>query len=633
METTNPRVAAELEKAGDWEQYWTRAAARVDWHTPWTTLYEAFEGSFRWYTGGTTNLSVNALDEHAKNHPERPALISIVEDGTTRSFTYAQLFALVRKLAAAYRALGVRRGDRVAIYMPTGPEAIASMLALRRIGAIHLVVFAGFGSAALAQRIRLAGARLLIAGDITWRKGRAVPLVPIVEEALRDPGSPVRTVLWHCRSFDPPELSGITSYAWQALDDLAGPASDEPEWMDSDDPAFILATSGTTAQPKLVVHTHGAYQVGLLHTSAVMFGLSPNDVWWSTSDIGWIVGHSFIVYAPLLVGATTIAYEGALDHPGPENFYRLIQEHQVTGIFTAPTAVRLLNRYGTAPAAGFDLTSVERVFSAGEPLNPPAWDVFQREIFHDRVPVIDHWWQTETGGPVVGNPYGLGLLPIKPGSAGIALPGYAVSVLRADGTRCDPDETGSVAITRPFPGLTARLWGDVTGRYREAYWTTIPGVYVTGDAASQDADGYLWFRGRIDEVLKIAGHRIGTSEVESALLRHPAVAEAGVTGQPDDLRGEVVAAFVVLRPGESVRPELEDELRQTIRHELGPVAVVGRLEFVPGLPKTRSGKIMRRLLKSVVMDQESGDTSTIEDPHAVEAAREAWHRADSDQGH
>jgi acetyl-CoA synthetase len=395
------------------------------------------------------------------------------------------------------------------------------------------------------------------------------------------------------------------------------------ELMEANEPAYILATSGTTARPKLAVHSHGAYQVGIYSTGSWCFGLEPTDVWWSTSDIGWVVGHSYIVYAPLLFGCTTIAYEGALDYPGPETFYRIIAENRVSGIFTAPTAVRMLMAYGTEPARRFNLRSVERVFCAGEVLNIPAWEWLQKQVFEDRVPVIDHMWQTETGGPVFGNPYGISLLPIKPGSAGIPLPGFFAEVRTLEGESCPPGEKGIVVITRPFPGLTPTVWGD-PDRYARDYWQKIPGVYFTGDAAHVDEDGYFWFSGRADEIIKIAGHRIGTIEVETAFLRHPSVAEAGVTGRPDELRGEVISSFVVLKSGHRPSEELEQELRATVRQELGPVAVIGDINFVKMLPKTRSGKIMRRVFKAVVLDRDPGDISTIEDAGSVEEAREAW---------
>jgi acetyl-CoA synthetase len=395
--------------------------------------------------------------------------------------------------------------------------------------------------------------------------------------------------------------------------------------MEANEPAFILPTSGTTAKPKLAVHTHGGYQVHIRSMGDWVFGLKPTDVWWATSDIGWIVGHSYIVYAPLLFGSTTIAYEGAPDHPGPETFYRIIEENRISGIFTSPTLVRLLMRYGADAARRFDLSFVERVFCAGEVLNAPAWEWLQKEVFRDRVPVIDHMWATETGGPIIGNPYGIGLLPIKPGSGGIALPGIEAAVLTPEGQPCAPGEKGMFVIRRPFPGLTPTLWGEPE-RYGPDYWQRIPNasVYCTGDAAAMDEDGYIWFSGRADEVIKIAAHRIGTIEVETAFLQHPAVAEVGVTGRPDELRGEAIAAFVVLKDGHRPSEQLRQELIQTVRKELGPVAVIGDLNFVGMLPKTRSGKIMRRVLKAVVSGRDPGDISTIEDAGSVEEALDAW---------
>jgi len=356
-----------------------------------------------------------------------------------------------------------------------------------------------------------------------------------------------------------------------------------------------------------------------------VFGLKPSDVWWSTSDIGWIVGHSYIVYAPLLFGCTTISFEGALDHPGPETFYRVLEENRVSGIFTSPTLVRLLMRYGAEVARRFDLSSIERALCAGEVLNAPAWEWFQKQVFEDRIPVIDHMWATETGGPVVGNPYGIALLPIKPGSAGIPLPGIEAAIMTPEGQPCQSGQNGLFVIKRPFPGLIPTLW-DEPERYGRDYWGLIPhtNVYSTGDAASMDEDGYVSFNGRADEIIKIAAHRIGTIEVETAFLQHPAVAEVGVTGRPDELRGEVISAFVVLKQGIRPSEQLRQELLQTVRHELGPLAVIGDLNLVEMLPKTRSGKIMRRVLKAVVSGKDSGDISTIEDEASVEEVREAW---------
>jgi acetyl-CoA synthetase len=498
------------------------------------------------------------------------------------------------------------------------------MLATTRIGAIHLVVFAGFGSGALAERIEMAGARVLLAADITYRKGKDVPLWPIVAEALQQSESPIEHVVVLQRGETPPLLQEGRDLTWDQFLAQGRAHSDAFEVMESNEPAFVLATSGTTAKPKLCVHNHGAYQVGIYSMGSWVFGLKSEDVWWSTSDIGWIVGHSYIVYAPLLFGCTTVAYEGALDYPQSDAFYRVVADNSITGVFTAPTAVRMLMAHGTEPARRHNMKTLERVFCAGEALNAPAWEWFQREVFEDHIPVIDHMWQTETGGPIFGNPYGLGLLPIKPGSAGISLPGISAEVRTMEGGPCAKGEKGVVVITRPFPGLTQTIWGDPE-RYGRDYWDRIPGVYFTGDAASVDEDGYFWFSGRADEIIKIAGHRIGTVEVETAFLRQSAVAEAGVTGRPDELRGEVISAFIVLKPSYEPSDELDRALRDTVRHELGAVVVISDINVVHTLPKTRSGKIMRRVFKAVVLDLDPGDISTIEDVGSVEEAREAWH--------
>jgi acetyl-CoA synthetase len=625
MDVVNPIVKRRLlDAAADPDAFWGRAAEQVHWFRPWDEAFVWEPPTFRWFAGGQTNIAYNCLDLHvARGRGDATAMIGLNERGERRVFSYGEFLAGVKEIAAALRGLGVRRGDRVAIYMPTMPETIMAMLATTRIGAIHLVVFAGFGSGALAERMQIAGARVLLTADVTFRKGKDVDLWAIAREALGDPASPVERVVVLPRSGERPSLSPDRDLTWEEF--LAGGTGQpsDHEVMEANEPAYVLATSGTTAKPKLVVHTHGGYQVGIHSMGDCCFGLKQSDVWWPTADIGWAVGHSYLAYAPLLAGCAAIAYEGALDHPSPENFYRIIAEDRVTGIFTAPTAVRMLMAHGTAPARAFNLDSVERVVCAGETLNVPAWEWLQKEVFGDRVPVIDHMWQTETGGPVFGNPYGISLLPIKPGSAGIALPGIFAEIRNPEGDRCEPDEKGIVVLTRPFPSLTPAIWGDPE-RYARDYWGRIPGAYFSGDAASVDEDGYYWFSGRADEIIKIAGHRIGTIEVETALLRHPAVAEAGVTGRPDDLRGEVISAFVVLRTGHAGSPELKQELLGTVRRELGPVAVIGEINFVRMLPKTRSGKIMRRVFKAVVLDRDPGDISTIEDAGSVEEVREAW---------
>ncbi len=606
------------------EAFWGEQAEQLPWFRPWDRVFEEEFPTFRWFVGAETNLAYNCLDHQvAQGRGEQTALVAIDERGGRRSLTYADLLAEVERAAAALRGLGIGRGDRLTIYMPTCAEAIVLMLATARIGAIHSVVFAGFGARALADRIDASGSRLVFTADVTFRKGKDVDLKTIVDDALELTASGVEHVVVLQRGPGEVPMEPDRDLTWTTFLARADGQDSGFVRLEANEPAYILATSGTTAKPKLAVHVQGGYQVGIHTMGRLCFDLRPDDVWWSTSDIGWVVGHSYIVYAPLLAGCTTIAYEGALDHPGPEAFWRLVDELGVTGIFTSPTAVRLLMRYGEEAASGVDLSRLERVFCAGEVLNAPAWEWLQRTVLGDRIPVIDHWWQTETGGPVIGNPYGVELAPIKPGSAGFPLPGMEVAVMTPEGERCPPNEKGILVFTRPFPSLTPTLWGEPE-RYGRDYWERIDGVYFTGDAVHMDEDGYVWFAGRADEVIKIAAHRIGTVEVETAFLKHPAVAEAGVTGRPDDVRGEVISAFVVLKQGREPSDELRGELLETLRRELGPVAVVGELQFVDLLPKTRSGKIMRRVLKAVVLERDPGDITTIEDEGSVEEARQAY---------
>ncbi len=624
MTAFHPLDALRAAASADPEAFWSAVA---DEHIPWfrrpDRVFEHEPPTFRWFSGGRTNMGWTALDHQVEaGFADQVALIAADERGGRRSLTYAELLGEVRRISAALRALGVGRGDRVTIYMPTTVEAIATMLAVLRIGAIHIVVFAGFGAGALGDRIRACGAKVVIAADLTYRKGKDVPLEGIVDAALRDDAGAVEHVVVHRRGATrttpaggPPRLD------WD--DFLGGGEGHDAGYveMEANEPAYIIATSGTTAKPKLSVHRHGGNQVQIAAMGRWLMGLKAGETWWAMSDIGWIVGHSYIVYAPLMAGCTTIAYEGALDYPGTDATWALIEEYRVQGIFTSPTGVRLLMRYGTEPARAHDLSSLERIVCAGEVLNAPAWSWLQKEVFEDRIPVIDHMWQTETGGPIFGNPYGLGLLPIKPGSAGVALPGTEPAVVGLDGVELPIGQKGIMVLRRPFPGLIAELWGEPE-RYGADYWSRIPGSYYVGDAAHIDEDGYVWFAGRADEIIKIAAHRLGTIEVETAFLHHPAVAEAGVTGRPDELRGEVISAFIVLRQGHVSSEQLRGELLSTVREVLGPIAVIGEISFVDMLPKTRSGKIMRRVLKSVVTGVDPGDITTIEDEGSVEEARE-----------
>jgi acetyl-CoA synthetase len=614
-------VNAELRKMIDESRanpdaFWDRAARELPWMREWDTVFEWTFPTFRWFIGGQTNLAWNALDRHVEQgRGAHTALIYFNERGERRTFTYTELLAEVTRAAAALRALGIGKGDRLTIYMPTCPEAIVLMLATVRIGAIHSVVFAGFGARALGDRIQASGSRLVFTADVTYRKGKDIPLAPIVREALEMPGHAVEQVV---------EMNREGGGGWADFLDRGRGSSGELVAMEANEPAYILATSGTTAKPKLAIHTHGGYQVHIASMGRWCFGLKPEDVWWATSDIGWIVGHSYMVYAPLIAGCTTIVFEGALDFPAADSNWRVaVEEFGVTGIFTSPTAVRMLMRYGETTLGNVDHRRLERVVCAGEVLNPHAWDWLQNTALRGRVPVIDHMWQTETGGPVFGNPYGIELLPIKPGSATIPLPGIEAAIVTPAGEPVPAGEKGIMVLTRPFPGMTPALWGEPE-RYAADYWQKIPGVYYSGDSAYVDGDGYYFFCGRADEVIKIAAHRLGTIEVESAFITHPAVAECGVVGRPDETRGEVIAAFVLLKHGHAPSDDLRRELLQTVRRELGAVAVVGDLNFVGMLPKTRSGKIMRRVLKAVILDKDPGDITTIEDEGSVEEARQAW---------
>jgi acetyl-CoA synthetase len=623
----------------DPEAFWDRAARELPWFRPWDQVFDMRDGSgtadavrrgvefqpaFRWFSGGRTNLAYNALDHHvAQGRGDQPALIYFNERGEQRRFTYKELRQEVERVAAALRALGIAKGDRVTVYMPTSPEAIALMLAVVRIGAIHSVVFAGFGARALSDRIVASGSRLVVTADVTYRKGKTVALKTIVDEALRVAPNAVEHVVVLEREDGNASDAGRYLGWDRFIGGGAGQSGAHVE-MEANEPAYILATSGTTAKPKLAVHTHGGYQVHIASMGRWCFALKASDVWWATSDIGWIVGHSYMIYAPMIAGCTTVAFEGALDHPTPDaNWRTAIEEFGVTGVFTSPTAVRMLMRYGEDALARVDHSTLERIVCAGEVLNPQAWDWLQNRVLGGRVPVLDHMWQTETGGPAFGNPFGIEMMPIKPGSATIPLPGIEARVVTLAGEACAAHEKGIMVLTRPFPGMTPALWGEPE-RYQRDYWQKIPNVYYSGDSSYVDDDGYFWFCGRADEVIKIAAHRIGTIEVESAFITHPSVAECGVVGRPDETRGEVISAFVVLKHGQTPSDDLRRALLQTVRRELGAVAVVGELNFVAMLPKTRSGKIMRRVLKAVVLNVDPGDITTIEDEGSVEEARQAW---------
>lgn len=608
-------LKAMLERAlRDPEGFWGEAARELHWFKPWNRVLEWNYPDFKWFVGGMTNLSYNCVDRHVLRNErgDKPAILwESGETGESRALTYTQLLDSVKRLAAALRSLGVGKGDRVTIYMPMVPEAAIAMLACTRIGAIHSVVFGGFGAGALAERVEDAGSKVVLTADVGYRRGKEVGLKLVVDEALAASDQVQKVVLFKRGSKDPSMKKGRDLYWEEALD--AG-KSQETDYVpvESNELAFILHTSGTTAKPKGTVQPHGSYQVYINAMGKWVYDMTDKDVWWSTSDIGWIVGHSYVVYGPLLRGCTTIMYEGVPDYPTPDVWWRNLEKYRVTKLWISPTGVRGLMKYGNAYPEKHDLGFLNLVVCAGEVLNPPAWEWLQKTVLKDRVPVIDHMWQTESSGPVVGNPVGIAALPIKPGSATIPLPGIDADIVNDQGESLPPGVKGNFVCRHPFPGLTPTLWKD-RDRYVQDYWKRIPGVYYTGDAAFKDEDGYYWFLGRMDEVIKISSHRVGTIEIESTLVSHPSVAEAAVVGKPDPVRGEVAAAFVVLKAGHQPSNELKKQLQDLVHKSMGKIIVIDSIDFVDMLPKTRSGKIMRRLIKAVITGQSLGDYSTIED--------------------
>lgn len=627
-ETLSPKLKKMLKMGKEEpEKLWGGVAKELNWFERWDKVYEEKKaGEFSWFKGGKTNLSYNCLDYHVEQgEGNRAALVyETGEEPDTKVLTYSQLLYEVKEFAATLRAFGVDKGDRVTIYMPQCPEAIIAMLACTRIGAIHSVVFAGFGAGALADRIDLAESDILLTADVGYRKGGTVDLKGIVDKALAEyPEAQERIddVILLKRGDEEVEIKEGRDVLWRDALERGKDEDSSYVVMDADDPAFILPTSGTTGRPKGTVHTHGGYQVHVYAMGKWVFDLSPDDTWWATSDIGWIVGHSYIVYGPLLAGATTLSYEGTPTYPDPGIWWRTIDRNKVTKLFTAPTAIRALSRFSPEHYENQDLSSLQAVFSAGEPLNPSAWKWLQKEVLNDEVPVIDHMWQTETGGPIIGNPYGINLIPIKPGSAGIPLPGIEADILDREGDPVETGREGVLVIKNPFPGLTPTLW-EGKDRYMQEYWEEIPGIYYAGDAAAKDEDGYIWFSGRADEVLTIAGRRVGPTDIEDAVVGHDAVIEAAVVGKPHPEKTEVAEVFAVLKDEYEPSEELEEELRKRVREEVGPIAVIGDICFVDQLPKTRSGKIMRRTIRDILLNNPLGDISTMEDERAVDEIQE-----------
>jgi acetyl-CoA synthetase len=608
----------------DPEGFWGDAAKDLHWFKRWDRVFEWNYPNFSWYRGATTNLAYNCLERNIDNgRGNHPAIIWENGEGfPSRSLTYGQLLDEVKRFADGLKALGVNRGDRVTIYMPMVPEAAIAMLATTRIGAIHSVVFGGFGYGALSDRLVDAGSTVLVTADVGYRRGSPIKLKEVVDETLRTSATKIRKVIVLNRAENALPMVSGRDILWQDALEQGKGVDAQVEKVNAEEPAFILYTSGTMAKPKGTVQPHGSYQVYIHAMGKWVYNMDETDIWWSTSDIGWIVGHSYVVYAPLLFGCTTIMYEGLPDHPSPDIWWQIIESNKVSRFWISPTGVRALMKYGDDYPKKHDLSSLKLVACAGEVLNPPAWEWLQKKVLANRIPVIDHMWQTETSGPLVGNPSGIALLPIKPGSAAIPLPGVDAEIVDDEGKPVAPGIEGTFVLKKPFPGLTPTLWHDHE-RYVESYWNRFPGLYTTGDAAMKDEDGYIWFLGRVDEVIKISAHRIGTIEIESALLQDSNVAETAVVGRPDPLRGETACAFVVLKGNTNATDDLKQTLRNLVRKTLGPIVVISDIHFVNKLPKTRSGKIMRRLIKAIISNKPLGDYSTIEDESSIDELKKA----------
>ncbi|RMH38904.1 MAG: acetate--CoA ligase [Deltaproteobacteria bacterium] len=607
------------------DAFWAEVAGQLHWYEPWTRVLEWTLPDAKWFVGGKTNIAYNCLDRHvAGARADRPALVWEGEPGDRRTLTYRELHRQVCRFANALESLGIRPGDRVTIYLPMIPEAAIAMLACARIGAVHSVVFGGFSAQAVAERNRDAGAKLLITADGGWRRGAVVPLKANADAACAASPTIERVVVVK-RCGNAIDWTDGRDLWW---DDVVAAAPDDhtARPVDSEHPLFLLYTSGTTGKPKGILHTTGGYMVGTYLTTQLVFDLRDDDVYWCTADVGWITGHSYIVYGPLANGATCVMYEGAPNHPAPDRFWQIVENHKVTVLYTAPTAIRAFMRWGDEHPRKHDLSSLRLLGTVGEPINPEAWIWYHRVIGGERCPIVDTWWQTETGAIML-SPLP-GATPTKPGSCARPMPGVVADVVHDDGTPCAPNEGGYLVIRRPWPSMLRGIWGD-RERFVSTYFSQIEGCYFAGDGARRDEDGYFWVMGRIDDVLNVSGHRLSTMEIESALVSHPAVTEAAVVGRPDPLTGQAIVAYVTPAAGVSPGDALAAELREHVAREIGALAKPKAIRFAEALPKTRSGKIMRRLLRELAAEGEAhGDTTTLEDASVLRALAQT--RGDED---
>ena len=608
----------------DPERFWADFASELEWSTPWSRVLEWKPPHAKWFLGGTLNASVNCVDRHVRGpRRNKAAIIWEGEPGDRRTLTYFDLYRQVCQFANVLKSLGVKRGDRVALYLPLIPELAIAMLACARIGAVHSVVFGGFSSESLRDRINDAKASVLVTADGGWRRGHVVPLKQMADEALTDTPSIKHVVIVQRLHGSPVQVhvkEGRDHWYHRLMLDASYTC--EPEKMDAEDMLYILYTSGTTGKPKGIVHTTGGYLVGTYATTKWVFDLKEDDVYWCTADIGWVTGHSYVVYGPMANGATVVMYEGAPDWPKKDRFWEIVERYGVTIFYTAPTAIRAFMRWGTDWPGGRDLTSLRLLGSVGEPINPEAWVWYHRYIGGERCPVVDTWWQTETGAIMI-TPLP-GIVSTKPGSATRPFPGIKAEIKNEKGESLEGAGGGLLTLTRPWPAMLRGIYGDPE-RYVQQYWSRwTPDIYFTGDGAKRDADGYFWLLGRVDDVLNVAGHRIGTMEVESALVDHPRVAEAAVVGRPHEIKGQAVAAFVTLKEGSQGSESLVAELKEHVVKKIGAIARPDDVIFAADLPKTRSGKIMRRLLRNIAEGKTLGDTTTLADPAVVARLKEQY---------
>jgi acetyl-CoA synthetase len=606
----------------DPEGFWARFADELDWFEKWHTVLEWNKPHAKWFLGGKLNASYNCVDRHAVGaRANKPAIVWEGEPGETRTLTYGNLLGEVSRFANALKAQGVGKGDRVAIYMPMTPELPIALLACARIGAPHSVVFGGFSAESLRERINDLGAKALVTADGGWRRGSIVPLKQIADEALTNAPTIEKVIVYQrLGEAHPVSMQDGRDIWWH--DAVANvPAECAPEPMDAEDTLYVLYTSGSTGKPKGIQHTTGGYLTGVYATSKLVFDLKEDDVFWCTADVGWVTGHSYLVYGPLANGATCVMYEGAPDTPNRDRFWKIIEKHKITIFYTAPTAIRTFMKWGGQYPKGCDLSSLRLLGTVGEPINPEAWIWYNETIGKGKCPIVDTWWQTETGHMLI-TPLP-GIVAAKPGSATRPFPGIAADIVNEAGESVPLGSGGFLVIKKPWPGMLRTLWGD-DARYQQVYWSRFPEFYFTGDGAKRDLDGYFWLLGRVDDVMLVAGHNISTMEIESALVEHPAVAEAAVIGRTHEIKGQAPAAFVTIRDGFNTSPELADELKTFVGKKLGAICRPDDVLFTADLPKTRSGKIMRRLLRDIAEGRVLGDTTTLADPTVVASLKDKY---------